>query len=401
MIHLIYNIALSLALLPHLPKAIKRGRKPRKIPFFQRDPKRSFIWMHAVSVGEVRAASTLFKELKSKHPDAQIGISVTTETGLAEAKRSLPEADLYFLLPLDFPLAMNRLVNRLRPTLFIQVESDFWLNLLSALKKSGCKIALVNGKMSEKSAQRHSHFPSFGRKLFSYYDLLALQSDEYLSAFQKIGGEGRPLFVTGNLKYDALSQPVEKLKERLFLKEDDFVVTVGSTHEGEEKPLIEALRRIEGVKVLLAPRHPERFDSVALDCEIRSRLSKEVHPNDSVVLIDQMGLLKSCYAFSDLAIVAGSFTDKVGGHNIFEPFEYGTPALFGPFMFGQKKLAEEALDAGAGLQVPLDEIETKTRVLKDEKELLSELKKRALNLSEKKRGSTKRTIALLEKHGLC
>ncbi len=322
--------------------------------------KKPVVWIHAVSMGEVRAMISFAKELA---PSYTLVISTTTETGLAEARRALPEAQVHFLLPLDFSWTMRSLLRNLSPSHLILCESDFWWNLLTQAHQSGIPISLINGKISERSTERFRFFSRVAHTLFSCFDQMCLQNEEYEQRFLSLGIPREKLCVTGNLKLDVeipAEEHPEQLRERLSLAPSDLILVIGSTHEPEEEELLYALsplwERWKALKILLVPRHPERFSSVA---ELLKRQGipftrySDPTPGGRLILIDTMGQLGACYSLAHLAIVAGSYTSRIGGHNLFEPIQRGVPVFFGPYMHSQQELQQLVLAAGAGRQVPL------------------------------------------------
>ncbi len=339
------------------------------LPSFTPKKGQEVIWIHAVSMGETRAVISLFRMIRQAYPEAAVVISTTTETGNAEAKRSMPDADAHFFLPLDFSWAIRRVLDRICPTTLILCESDFWYHLLKTSKERGVKIALVNGKVSERSCSRFRKVPSFTRRIFSNFDILCVQSERYRQRFISMGVPAEKLIATGNLKFDAPAKkmdPIElqTLRETLKIAQGEPVLVLGSTHAQEEDWLLSALdsvwKKIPNLKVLLVPRHPERFNEVAhlikekgLTCR---RFSEKRNSTDRLVLIDAMGLLNQCYQIANVAIVGGSYVSHVGGHNIFEPVLYGVPVFFGPHMHSQPDLKELILTAKAGKEVKIEEL---------------------------------------------
>jgi|JI10StandDraft_1071094.scaffolds.fasta_scaffold05427_3 3-deoxy-D-manno-octulosonic-acid transferase len=355
---LLYDLALCLLLILSLPKLLfdylfrKKYRKSfieRVIPKVPKNTKKPLIWLHAVSMGETKALSTLVPHVRKGYPDAFIYVTTVTETGQEEAKKRIPDADAFAFLPLDFSWIIKRFVRKLRPRLLILVEGDFWFNLMKEVKKQGGKIVVVNGKLSEKSLKRYLAVRFFSRPLFLGVDHYCLQGESYLERFLKLGIEGEKLTVTGNLKFD-IPPPefadLEPLKKRYNIQEKDRVITLGSTHEGEEtllyEALIPALTMDPKIKILIVPRHPERFAKV-----------KELIHHPQIQIVDEMGVLPACYKLSTLAIVGGSFVKDVGGHDIFEPAKLGIPTLYGPYMFRQVDLDKGLTQAGAGISVEL------------------------------------------------
>lgn len=318
---------------------------------------RPIIWLHAVSLGETKAAIPLWATIHKELPSARMLFSATTETGLAAGGKVFPGAERHFLLPIDLRFVVRRLVKRLRPQLLLLVEGDLWYHLLSEVRAAGGRVALVNGKISERSCRRYSLVPHFTRMLLSQIDRFSLQSAEFEKRFLRLGVDPERIAVTGNLKLDLRPTPTapleaEKLKQRLQLKKDERVITIASTHEGEERMLLEALAS-SSCHILLAPRHPERFAAVAALLSLMglqfSRWSETEVLDQPIVLVDAMGILASCYLLSDLAIVGGSFVPGIGGHNILEPIQHGVPVLFGPHMEAQQQLRDMVLQAGAGV----------------------------------------------------
>lgn len=332
---------------------------------------RPLIWIHAVSVGETKAVSNLVKSIKKEWNNPIILISSVTETGHAEAKRCLSFADYHVYLPLDFRWLIGPIVRKVRPDFVILTESDFWLNFLRASKKCGAKVALVNGKISVRSFERFQKNSWFHKVLFSYIDLYCTQSELYADRFKGLGVPENKIIVTGNLKYDEADDflPPEALqawKKKLGIQEDQLILVLGSTHDPEEKLIFTALKEvwktIPNLTVIIAPRHPERFSEVAgilrqfqIPFVAHSQIDKR-EGNESVILIDGMGLLRKCYQIADIALVAGSYTPKVGGHSIIEPSHYGIPVIYGPYMHSQHDMVDLVKKYQAGLEVSPEQL---------------------------------------------
>jgi 3-deoxy-D-manno-octulosonic-acid transferase len=349
------------------------------------------IWIHAVSVGEIKAAQPLYLELRKLHPDSFILITTVTATGLAEAKRSLPGANEYLKAPIDFPWVVRHWVRKYNPKLYLLVETDFWPNLLSALKKNNCKIALVSGKLTERSAKRFSFFKFFSRWMFSKFDLLCVQNEEHKARFQPFCPQ---IYVTGNLKLDLTAQPVQKAVYPFP------AITISCTHAPEEELLLEALKDLN-LFIFLAPRHPHRFNEVA-DILTRKNIPftrwTQNAPHAKVLLVDTMGQLPTCYAHSQLTLVAGSFIDGIGGHNVLEPLLYNTPVFFGPYTQKQTEFAARAIQSGAGKCFPISELKQAVETFFNTPEQRQKMVKSAGELIASGRGSAERTLNLLKKN---
>lgn len=372
---------------------------------------RQLIWVHAVSMGETKAVAALVKSLKAQRHHPLILISSVTETGHAEAKKSMPEADYHVYLPYDFKGIISPLVAKTNPDMLLISENDCWANFLHAAKKCGAYIALVNGKLSERSQKRFQWFPQFAKTLFGSIDLFCLQSEHYQKRFEALGIAKEKMVVTGNLKFDdALiclnDSEKNNLRTQWGIGPSNKVLVIGSSHDPEERLLLEVMEKVWAweptLKVIIIPRHPERFNAVAALLESMKipfgRHSQKANLSDranKVVLIDAMGMLRNTYQIADVAIVAGSYTPKVGGHNIIEPLWCGVPTIFGPYMHTQPELVEIVSRFSAGLQLPLENLEGQLRLLLKEIEPAASLQRNGLNLVASMRGSTERTLAAL------
>ena len=305
------------------------------------------------------------KKIKEEYPNSTLIVSSITETGHAEAKKSTPFVDHHIILPIDFKGVMSSLLKGLSLDLLLLVETDIWPNFLRACKKRGAKIGLINGKISQRSYQRLKKIRPFANWYFSPLDFLLVQDEVYKKRFVDLGFNLNSIKVTSNLKlddsYPMLSDlELNTLKKKLGL--GDLCITIGSTHEGEEKALVDQIKplliRYPKLKILLVPRHPERNKAVEsflaqTNLTFGRYSQKDTLHDKQILLIDTMGFLRTCYQLAQIAIVAGSYNPKIGGHNILEPLWYSTPCLFGPYMQTQKQFVHLVNQAEAGLQIPL------------------------------------------------
>jgi 3-deoxy-D-manno-octulosonic-acid transferase len=416
----LYNSALYLLALFALPKMlydmVKKGKYRKS--FLKRlgvgFPKveragRAVIWIHAVSLGETRAVGPLVKKLQQMPSKPLIVLSAATETGHREGRTNVASADYHVYLPLDFPFIVNPIVRRVAPDLVLVVETDFWPNFQQAAVKCGAKLILVNGKISERSYKLHLKFRRISKLLLGSFSSLCLQGPLYKKRFLDLGVDERKIGVTGNMKLDAVNAPVDttELKRRMGIHEDDLVLTLGSTHDPEERLLLSAfqtlLPQFPKLKLIVVPRHPERFDEVACLIEEMGidyvRFSR--HPPSAekrVVLMDTVGQLKSCYQISLLAFVGGSFKERVGGHNILEPCFYGVPTLFGPFMHGQPDFLELVKNYKAGRQLTYATLVPLLEELLKNKNLIIEMGQNGLKLISDSHGAIDRTMKEIEEH---
>jgi len=404
---ILYDSAIRLWALCNIPRAITRNKQIALMKMGFKTPsitKEKVVWFHAVSLGETKAIYPLIEKIKKSHSDYHIVLSTSTETGYNIAcKNSL--IDEVFILPIDLKWIMRRLVRKINPSIFVLVESDYWLNLLTELNAYGSKIVLVNGRVSKKSHRLYKKFKWLSKKLFLSIDTLCLQTTDYLKDFESLGISSSKLHVTGNLKYDSSEKrsvkDYEILKRQFGIKDSDLVITLGCTHRGEEdillKKMVELKKSYPNLKVILAPRHPHRLKEVVkvLGSHHISHVNyTQNKPFVDCLLVDELGVLDICYALSDIAIVGGSFT-PIGGHNILEPLESDTCLLFGPFMFSQKEMTHLVLDAKAGIQT------TESTLLKDLKDLIenqskkNELQRNSQVLLKSLKGSLEKTWKVL------
>lgn len=350
------------------------------------------IWIHAVSMGEMKAALAIYRELeKNKAP---IYISSTTLTGLQEAKRLMPRAEAQFLLPIDHALAIKKLTQLLKPSILFIIESDFWWNLIEYTARSGAKVFVASGKLSEASFEVHKQVPWFFRELFAPCKLLCLQSQEDYQKFVQLGIDPAKLEVTGNLKIDtrlqvAAPQEVADFKKTWNIPSNKRVISIVSSHENEEKALLKSLQsRLESdsqLHILIAPRHPERF------AKVQEEFSSS---KEQVTVISALGQTRFIYAMSDICIVGGSFFPYLQGHNILEPVFFGVPVIFGSFMSSQKEFVKLACEYNCGLQQDLQGV---AKALEEIFQSYGEFKARCLRLCQEVQGSSQRTIEAVNK----
>lgn len=420
LLSLIYDIFLLLIGIVALPRLVwqrirhgkyknsLRERLGLKLP--PKSVGRPVIWIHAVSVGETRAVSALYRELRKNFPNASFVVSSVTETGHAEARRALPDAVSYFFLPLDFSWLMKKFVKRIQPDLLILVEGEFWYHLLKSVKEQGGKVLLVNGKLSERSYARFRWMRPFAEKLFSLIDGFCLQGARFEKRFESLAVPKEKIHVTGNLKLDVTPpflshEEKSRWKSELGIHIKDRVIVFGSTHAPEEAQLLSALdlvwKQLPSLKVIIVPRHPERFSKVAAELKTAGRAlllyseREKKRGDERIILIDTMGLLLRCYQIAEVAIVGGSFVSHVGGHNIFEPVQAGVPVLFGPHMHTQQDLVELVLGNECGEQVSLESLPNTLLNLLADSSRWQKIHQNCFKTSQDTRGSTERTLKII------
>jgi len=316
------------------------GRVPQRL---STQPSRPTIWLHAVSVGEVLAVSGLVAELRQRYPEHRTVISTTTDTGQKLA-RSRFGAENVFYFPMDFGFAIRPYLRRLRPTLIVIAETEFWFNFLRLAHAGGARIAVVNARISDRSWPRYRRFRFLLAKVLRAVDLFLAQTEEDARRLRDIGAPAERVHITGNLKFDVPVPPTPPVVAslRAMLRESGAgpVIVCGSTVDDEEPVLLRAFENILAshprAVMILAPRHPERFVQVAQLLESlgirfwRRSLWSGNSLAGGVLLIDTIGELAALYALADIAFIGGSLVPR-GGHNILEPAQHGVPIVVGNY----------------------------------------------------------------------
>ncbi len=319
------------------------------------------VWLHAVSVGEALAVAPLLKELRQRLPGRKLLVSTTTRTGQEVAAQRL-DCDATFYFPLDFAFACRRALEGVKPALVVIAETEIWPNFLRQARRRGARVVFVNGRISDRSFGRYRRFRFFVRRALANVDLFLMQSQEDARRLRELGAPAERVAVGGNLKFD-LPQPARPafLEELERVAQRAPIVVAGSTLAGEEQKILDALRvctEMDGRQavLLLAPRHPERFEEVArllaergLRFIRRSRWSA-IDGRPDVVLLDTLGELAGAYAAATVAFVGGSLV-PAGGHNPIEPALWGKPVIFGPSMENFRDVARALLEAKAAYRV--------------------------------------------------
>lgn len=325
-------------------------------------PESGCLWVHAVSVGEVRAALPLIRALLVRYPDQPLLVTTTTLTGSRQVQEALGDRVLHVYAPYDLPGAVQRFLQHSRPRLAIIMETELWPNLLRQCAVAGIPVLIANARLSERSARGYARIRPLTAALLQDVTLIAAQAEADAERFRTLGAPR--VEVVGNLKYD-LQLPDPLLEQGQTLRREQLgenrpVWIAASTHAGEDEQILEAFAQLRprwpNLLLLLVPRHPERFDSVAALCQQRSfnviRRSDQqpCGPETAIFLGDSMGELLLFYAAADLAFVGGSLV-PTGGHNVLEPALLGLPVLFGPHMFNFTEAGERLLKVEAARQV--------------------------------------------------
>jgi 3-deoxy-D-manno-octulosonic-acid transferase len=336
-----------------------RRRLPERFGLGFRPLPRPSIVIHAVSVGEVTAGVPMVRALQRRYPQVPIVVTTMTPTGSQRARDLLGDSVVHSYVPYDSTGAVRRFFRWARPMLAIILETEIWPNLYRACGERSIPLVLANARVSVKSQRRYRVLFGLIRDTLSHGIVIGAQSPGDADRFRELGASPERTHVTGNIKFDfdlPAEVPARGIEFRKRHAGARPVWIAASTHEGEEEIALEAHRQLlrlhPNVLLLLVPRHPERFESVAgllrrLNMPFTSRSSEETCGVDSQVFLgDSMGELTAFYAASDVAFVGGSLV-PIGGHNLLEPAALGLPVLTGPYTFNSPDIAELLVEQGA------------------------------------------------------
>ncbi len=310
------------------------------------------IWLHAASVGEIVAASPIVKEIRHELPGIPVLVSVVTASGYDMAKRIIPEADGVIFMPLDLPWLSRSVITRIRPRVFLLVETELWPNFLKAARELNIPVMMVNGRISEKSLGRYSYFKGVLKEMLDTIVKFCMQSTIDAQYITKLGADPDRIVVTGNTKFDQSytklgADEKASLHQALHLRSPGRVLVAGSTHKGEEELLLTAFTRViaefSDTQLIIAPRDIQRAGEIAelaakynFTAARRTKLAGSATSDFShVIIIDTIGELGKIYGVADIVYIGGSLIAH-GGHNLLEPAAHGKPILTGPHMFNFK-----------------------------------------------------------------
>ncbi len=323
------------------------------------------IWIHAVSVGEARAALPLVRALAQQHPEHRVWLTTMTPTGSATVRSLFGERVAHSYVPYDLPSAIERFLERVRPVGVIIMETEIWPNLYQRLAARGVPIVMANVRISERSFRRYRKLKGLICATLARVSAFAAQSQADAERLRALGAPARAVHVTGSIKFElelpaSLHEAAQVLRREWGAERPVWVA--GSTHEGEEALLLEAYRALKGsfpnALLVIVPRHPERFGAVArlarrqgLRTALRSQTQgAALDPAVEVLVGDSMGELMLFYGAADVAFIGGSLVPK-GGQNLLEAAALGKPVVFGPHMFNFREIAALALRRGAAVAV--------------------------------------------------
>jgi 3-deoxy-D-manno-octulosonic-acid transferase len=374
---------------------------------------RGCVWFHAASVGEVQGIRPIIASVHHCRPELPIVLSAFTPAGKQMAQRLVPEAAVVFVLPLDFPWLIRRLLRRLRPCALLVQETELWPNLFRAAARQHVPVVLVNGRLSARAFRRYQWVRPLMRRVLANVTLLLVQSEEGARRLHHLGADPSRIHVTGNTNIDralmATTQPTSAHPLAPLVR-DRRLLVAGSTHEGEETVLLAVYRRLyvhyPDLVLVLAPRHLERVATVlhhvhTFGCQAlrRSQCQQWQAQDDSgptVIVLDTMGELPALYSLCTVAFVGGSLV-PIGGHNVLEPAVFAKPLCFGPYMDHFPELVALLRQADAAVQVQgAEELYVHLERLLAHPEEGDAMGQRALHALAANRGALARTTSLLE-----
>lgn len=385
-------------------------------PGLQTD-RRPAIWLHAVSVGETLAAKPLLAALRLKFPNHRLVISTTTMTGQAVARQQMVEADAVCYFPFDWRFTVRRALDAVQPEIIVLMESELWPNFLGECRNRQIPTVVVNGRISDRSFLRSRKLGFFIRKLYALVTRFLMQSQLDAERALKLGATANQVSVSGNLKYDIndtsesakLTETAQKLNEAFALDRAPLIVA-GSTGEGEEEILLSAFKQLRtavpDIRLLIAPRHPERFNAVAelfsaTNPNFARRSANSAATNADLILLDSIGELAAIYRFAAVVFVGGSLV-PVGGHNILEPALFAKPIIVGPHMQNFREITAEFLRREALIQLRAtktsEQVAELSQVLAElllDENLAGQFGVNARQAIEDNRGATARTVAAI------
>ncbi|HXM81918.1 MAG TPA: 3-deoxy-D-manno-octulosonic acid transferase [Burkholderiales bacterium] len=353
----LYTVLLRLALPLVLLRLWWRGRRepgyrdaiPERLGRYETEAPPKLIWIHAVSVGEARAAAPLVRAFTQALPDHHVLVTCTTAAGRETVKQVYGEKVLASYLPYDFPESVQSFLEHFRPRLGVLMETEVWPNLLAGCAQNGVPVLLANARMSEKSARAYARWRGLSRPAFAVLAAACAQSAADAERLRALGA--REVEVTGNLKFDVHPDAAQVAAGRAWRAAlGRPVLLLASTRESEERLLLDALPAWDGkLLVVVVPRHPQRFDEAAQWTQSRRTRTEMPDASDKTYLGDTMGEMAFYFAACDVAVIGGSFM-PLGGQNLIEALAVGAPVVVGPSMFNFAEATRLAVEAGAAVQ---------------------------------------------------
>ena len=370
------------------------------------------VWIHGASVGEIVATSPLVKQIRKEMPGRPILVSAFTVGGYDMAKQIIPEADAIIYFPLDLPFVSESLVKRIKPGVFMPVETELWPNFLRSLRERHIPVMMVNGRISEKSVKTYRYMYGIWDDILNTVTRFCMQSSIDADYIASLGADKSKIFVTGNTKFDqtyaeVTDEDLKNYRQQLGIEGAYPVIVAGSTHPGEEKALFRVFKEVrknfKDARLLIAPRKPVRSAEIAklaesngFDVGYRSKMLEHGAETHSVVMLDTIGELGRIYAVGDLVFVGGSLA-TTGGHNVLEPAAHAKPILVGPNMQNFKDSYALLSKVGACKMVKnVEELISETLDILQNDERRQKMGDAAWRVIQENRGADVRSIAYLK-----
>jgi 3-deoxy-D-manno-octulosonic-acid transferase len=417
-LNICYLVLLVLASPWIIYRAMAKGkyREGFAAKFLGRVPRRAgdeaCVWLHAVSVGEVNLLAPVLAELLNRHPQLVIRVSTTTKAGYDLAKSKFTEHTVFYC-PLDFSWAVRAALRRIRPDVLLLAELELWPNLVRLAHRRGTSVAVVNGRLSEKSFNGYRKIRPLMKHLFRKVDVIAVQSEEYAERFRQLGAAAEAVHVTGSVKFDGAvsdrtNSATTRLAELAGIESTDVVFLAGSTQDPEERFALSTFNELSkshpDLRLIVVPRHPERFEAVTrlldefgLPWQRRSQLNEgKNRQSPRILLVDVVGELGAWWGCADIGFVGGSMGSR-GGQNMIEAAAYGTAVSFGPNTKNFRDVVGLLLAEDAAVVVgDRAEMTQFVRRCLEDRDWAALLGERARRLVSRQTGATVRTVDLLD-----
>jgi 3-deoxy-D-manno-octulosonic-acid transferase len=423
----LYSFLLTIGFLIFLPRFLFQkkyrasfGQRFGNLPDFDAEGK-PVVWLHCVSVGETQAARPLVKELLENFPEYKLVVSTTTLTGQNLAREVFADsASLIFYFPFDWKFTVRRVLRKIQPRVVLLMETEIWFNFIREAAKSGAKVVIVNGRLSEKSVGRYQWISKTMSRILHYVDAALMQTSADAKRLMALGIRNTKIKITGSIKFDQSFEETESdltraFRERFAISEEAPLIIAASTHAPEEKLILDAFKTVYKTalgalpRLMLVPRHPERFEEVGnlikqtgFDWVRRSEKPSARDRAAEIILLDSIGELRPALPLAEIVFVGGSLIPH-GGQNVLEPATANRAIVTGFYTMNFKEIIEELLEKDALVQLPkLEETEIPGRLAEVFSELLQNEEQRenlaanAFQVVKANRGATAKTIEQLK-----
>jgi 3-deoxy-D-manno-octulosonic-acid transferase len=408
-----YTLSLMVGLVLALPHYLVRFGKyfptlADRLGFPKLPQLRRSIWVHAVSVGEFKAVEPLLERLRLRFPDRTLVVSTTTPAGQRVAGERRDIVDHVFCFPIDLPWCVDRTVARVDPETVVIAETEIWPNFLRACRRRGVRVVMINGRISDKSFARYKRVRRWLRRVLEDYAVIGMQSETDRQRIEAMGANPHKVAVFGNLKYDVVASH-RALDNGLtnLLEGWTQVWIAASTMQGEEEFVLDAFSEVRknypGLKLVIAPRHVQRFDTVEQIIRQRGfrlvRRTQQVAGSADILLLDTIGELAAVFQYATVVFMGGTLVPS-GGHNVLEPARHRKPIVFGPHMENFRDIARLFRDAKAAKQIEsAEQLGPAITDLLGNADLASELGRNAFAIVQQNSGATDRVLKVLEPAG--